>query len=296
LKRSATEVLRRGFQVTVANWPVIAFRLVESMLFVGLLLGAVIAVVIPFAVSVGMDNLSNVDTLASVLMERWVIVVYALVVAMVVLAVFIAIHAFIDAGTAQVLVDSERNDAAPSFNMDRWLAGGRSAWWAVFWIYNAIWSVAGAVLLVPLAATLVAMFAVAGDAVRIVIACSGLALTFVLLLPLGALAAMWTQKSIVVCLARNAPAAEAMRAARQELQRDFGRHLVVAVIIIVVSIGGAGVISMISMPLSFARESNPLSIGVMAPVQIVLSFVQSIFSAAVGTWFLASYVGLTEER
>src|SRR4029078_10278839 len=113
----------------------------------------------------------------------WVIVVYALVVAMVVLAVFIAIHAFIDAGTAQVLVDSARNDAAPSFNMDRWLAGGRSAWWAVFWIYNAIWSVAGAVLLVPLAATLVAMFAVAGDAVRIVIACSGLALTFVLLLP-----------------------------------------------------------------------------------------------------------------
>jgi hypothetical protein len=163
-------------------------------------------------------------------------------------------------------------------------------------MYNVIWSVAGAVLLVPLAATLAAMFAVTADAGRIVVACSGLALTFVLLLPLGALAAMWTQKSIVVCLARSAPAAESMRAARQEMRRDFGRHLVVAVIVMVVSIGGAGVISMLSMPLSFARESNPLSIGVMAPVQIVLSFVQGIFSAAVGTWFLASYVGLTEER
>jgi hypothetical protein len=296
LKRSATEILRRGFQVTVANWPVIAFRLVESMLFVGLVVAAVIAIIVPFVASVGMGNLNDVGGLTNALMERWVIIVYALVVAMAVVVLFIAIHAFVDAGTAQILIDSERNNAAPSFNIDRWLSGGRAGWWPVFWMYNVIWSVAGAVLLVPLAATLAAMFAVTADAGKIVVACSGLALTFVLLLPLGVLAGMWTQKSIVVCVARNAPATESMRAARQEMRRDFGRHLVVAVIVIVVSIGGAGVISMLSMPLSFARESNPMSIGVMAPVQIVLSFVQGIFSAAVGTWFLASYVGLTEER
>ena len=266
------------------------------MLFLGLIVAALIAVIIPFAASVGMGNMSDVETLVNAIMQRWVIIVYALIVAMAVFVLFVAIHAFVDAGTAQVLIDSERNNAAPSFNIDRWLAGGRSAWWPVFWIYNAIWSVACAVLLVPLVATLVGMFAVTADAGRVVIACSGLVLTFVLLIPIGALAAIWTQKSIVVCVARNAPAAESMRAARLEMQSDLGRHLVVAVIVIVVSIGGASLISMISMPLSFAREVDALSIGFLAPVRIALSFVQSIFSAAVGTWFLASYVGLTEDR
>jgi hypothetical protein len=283
--------------MTVANWPVIAIRIAESMLLFGLIIGAVIAIVIPFAVSAGLGNWNDVTSVANAIVEHWVVLVYGVVVLTVVLVLFIAIHAFVDAGTAQILIDSERSGGAAAFRGDRWFGGGRAAWWPVFWIYNVIWSIAGLVILLPLAATLAGMLAISDNAGRVVIACSGLLVTFLLLVPAGIAAAVWTQKSIVVCVGRNAPATESMRAARQEMMRDFGRHLVVAIIVIIVSIGGAGVISTISMPFSFARHSSDaMSVGFMAPVQIALSFVQSIFSAAVGTWFLASYVALTEER
>ena len=57
-------------------------------------------------------------------------------------------------------------------------------------------------------------------------------------------------------------------------------------------------ISMFTMPMSMLRgaSNTPFFAIAFAPAQIVVSFAQGVFSAAVGLWFLASYVGLTEER
>lgn len=296
MSESATDILRRGFALTVANWPLIALRIVESLLMVGLAIAAVVAIIVPIAVSAGLGNFSDVPGFVEGLLEHWIVIVYALGVVAVLLLVVVAMHSFIDGATARVLVDSERAAALPAFDMQRWLSGGAASWWPIFWIYNAIWSIAGIVLLVPLCATLAGMFVVTANGPRIAIGCLGLLLTVVVLLPVGVIAGVWTQKSIAVCLARSASGTDSMRIARQEIRADLGRHVLVAFIVMVVSFGGAGAISTLGFPASMANHGQPLSFGFFAPLQIALSVAQSIFSAAVGTWFLASFVALTEER
>lgn len=296
MKRSATDVLRRGFNLVVANWPLIAIRIAESILLLMIVVGAVIATIAPIAISAGLGNLNDVTSAASAILSHWLLIVYALIVVSVLLVILVAIHAFVDGGIAQIYVDSERNGAQPSFNINRMLTGGRSAWWAIFWIYNIVWSIAGIILLVPLIATLAGTVAVADNTGRIVIACAGLAITILVLLPIAIVAAIWTQKAIAVCVARNAPATEAMRIARHDIRADLGRHFVVAFIVLVVSIGAAGLISVVSLPISLMSQHQPLMVAVTAPMQIVVSFAQTIVSAATGAWLLASFVALTEER
>jgi hypothetical protein len=69
----------------------------------------------------------------------------------------------------------------------------------------------------------------------------------------------------------------------------------VAFIVFVIMFGGTMAISMLTTPFSLVRTQQPLASIFFAPAQVAISFAQTIFSAAVGLWFLASYVGLTEE-
>jgi len=51
LKRSVFDILRRGFENTVANWPLILIRVGEVVVLAGVVIGAVLAAVIPVVVS-----------------------------------------------------------------------------------------------------------------------------------------------------------------------------------------------------------------------------------------------------
>lgn len=295
-RASTTQILRRGLDLTIANWPVIAVRIVEGLVLFAMVIGALAAAIVPIIVSLGLTHLSDVTSVAGVLVNHWVVIVYALLVILVLLVFLVAVHAFVDGGVAQVLVDSERSGAKPAFRMDRVLAGGRRTWWAIFWIYNLVWSVAGLVVLVPLCATLAGMIAVNDDTGRIVIACGGLLLSLLVLMPVGILAAVWTQKAIAVCVARNANASASMQIAKQEMSGDLGRHFAVAFIMLVISIGGSALIGFASFPMSLIHQNEPLLMAFTAPGQIVVSFAQTIFSSAAGAWFLASFIAISEER
>ena len=302
MKRSISEILRRGFDTTVANWPVIALRIVESMLLIALTIAAVVATVVPTALSAifGDFHLGDVasvrDAMITLLADHWMLVLYAVLMVTVLLIVLVGVHSFFDAGTARVLIDSERVNAQRTFEMSRWLEGGRRAWWPIFWIYNIVWTIAGIILLLPLIPTAAGLIFVRSDGGRVAVACGGLLLTALVFIPTAVVAAVWTQKAIAVCVARSAGALDSMRAARSEMGRDFGRHFAVAFIVIVVSIGGAAVIGGAGAPMSILRHQQPMSFVALAPAQMAMSFLQSVFSAAVGAWFLACFVALTEER
>ena len=82
----------------------------------------------------------------------------------IVLGVMIAIHSFVEGGSAQIYVDGERkaNEGSDfrAFSIDRWLSGGASSWWRIFWIYNLAWSVGLIFVLVPLVITIIGMLAI----------------------------------------------------------------------------------------------------------------------------------------
>jgi hypothetical protein len=304
LKRNPFDVIRRGFDNAVANWPVILLRIGEGMVMIAIVIGAVFAAVIPVIVAARLSHFdaSSIDSasqfLAELILEHWLLLVYLFVLAFVILGVLIAVHSFVEAGSARVYVDGERAPGFRAFAFERWWAGGRRGWWPVFWIYNFAWSVGGLVILVPPVITLAGMFLVSENGARIAIGCAGLAFTVLLLIPTAIVIGIWTQKAITICVARTVGAAEALRAARREIRLDFGRHLAVALIMIGISFVAASVGSGFNIPLSLGDHHRGFDLVPIffAPMQIMLSVVQSALSAAAGAWFLASFVALTEER
>ena len=296
----------------LANWPLIAIRIAENFLLVLLIVGSIIAAIVPLGVTAAFSNFDLKDAenpaqvAAALVVDHWPVVVYIFVLASVVLLILCGIHAFVEAGSARVFVDAERNSAAlarpresfRTFNMDRWMQGGRASWWTVFWIYNIVWGVGGLVLLIPLLLTLAALFMVTETGGIVAVACGGLLLTFLVAFPLVIGMAVLTTKAITIAVARSTGARPAVRAGWTEIRRDFGRHLAVAFIAFAIGFGGFMVIGSFSGPMTFAKDIThlPLMSIAFAPAQVVSSVAQSVFSAAVGLWFMAAYVGLTEEK
>jgi hypothetical protein len=303
LKRTVIDTIRRGFENTLANWPVILLRLGEVVVLTVLVLVTVIAAVVPIAVSAGLSRLDLerpedvAQVFATLFIEHWILIVYLLLLFFAVFGVLIAVHSFVEAGSAQVFIDGERVPGFRAFAFHRWMLGGRKGWWTVFWIYNVAWSVG---LLLPLAlllATITGMLVVDQTTGRVAIGCIGFAFAVLLLIPIAILVGMWTQKAIAICVSRSLGALDALRAARREIRLDLGRHLGVFLLLMVISIVVAGFISGVSFPLSLGSHGHNTFLPLFfAPMQIALSIFQNAVSAAIGAWFLASFVALTEER
>ncbi|HYR28606.1 MAG TPA: hypothetical protein VEU30_09075, partial [Thermoanaerobaculia bacterium] len=153
MKRGVFDLLRRGFDNTIANWQVTALRFAELILFFAIAIGAVIAIVAPIFISAGIDA-GSFDTpeefegLVGLLMTKWLMVVWIFVGVLVLMTVFMLLHSFVEAGCARIFVDADRM-AGPEltgprsrykvFTFDRWLAGAKDGWWTIFWIYNIVW-------------------------------------------------------------------------------------------------------------------------------------------------------------
>ena len=305
MKRNAFEVVRRGFDNAVANWPLILIRVAEAILFVTIAIGAVIAIVLPILVSAGLGNfdVSNPESAAeffgTLIIEHWVLLLYIFGIVFLLLGVMIAIHSFFEAGAARVYVDGEHAAGFRAFAVERWFRGGREGWWPLFWIYNLAWSVGGIVLLIPALFTILFMLLVSNMGPRLAIGCAGLALIVVLAIPTAILIGMWTQKAIAICVSRSLGASESLGAARREIRVDFGRHFAVALIMLVLSFVVASVVSGISVPFSmFGSHSRRIDLLPLffAPMQIAVSALQGAISAAMHSWSLSSFVALTEER
>lgn len=310
--RNTTDILRRALDSTLANWPLIAIRIAENFVLVLLVVGSIIAAIVPVGIAAAFSHLdlkdaeNSAQVVAALIVDHWPVIVYMMVVATIVLFVLCAIHSFVEAGSARVFVDAERNgtgdprsrESFRAFNMDRWLQGGRASWWTVFWIYNIVWGLGALILLLPLLLTLAGLFMVTETGGIVAVACGGLFLTFLVAFPLVIVMAVLTQKAITVAVARSAAARAAIGAGWSEIRRDFGRHFAVAFIAFVIAVGGSMAIASFTAPLSFVKDigHTPLMSIAFAPAQVISSIAQSVFSAAIGLCFMAAYVALTEEK
>jgi hypothetical protein len=311
LKRSAGEILRLGFESMLANWPLLVIRIVESVVLVVLTIVAIVAVIVPVAVSFGAPNSwpagdpgDAMNMILTVIATHAVMILYILVMMLVVLTVFFMVHSFVTAGSASVYVASLRQTAAMpratreqmnAFTTDRWLEGAKATWWTVFWIYNIAWSVGFLIMIVPFALLAGAVVVVRENgAAAAIIGCVGVFFIVLLLLPIAIVTGIWTQKAIVDCVARRSTAMDSLRAAWAEFRADLGRHLAVAVVMVLVSFGAAVVVGAMSSMMSLGLgHSNSL---MLIPMQFSSSILNSVFSAAVSAWFLACFAALAVER
>ncbi len=312
-KRGVFDVLRRGADNTIANWQLILIRFGEMLLFGILTVVTVIAALLPILVSVGIElsKITSPDDLANAafaLMEKWILLVWVVVAILALLLVLTAIHAFVEAGSARVYVDGERN-AGPGltgprarfgvFSMERWLAGAKGGWWTLFWIYNVAWAAACMILLIPLLPTIAGMLLLRSQqGAAIAVGCAGLAVTALLLIVVGALTGMWINRSINEWATHGYGARESLAAGRAAIRVDFGRHLLILIAVFVVAMAGASFFSTFSFFAAFGDVFGGRHSGIhfsFAPIRLLGSLLNSVFSALVSAWYLASYSALATE-
>jgi len=291
VKRNAADVLRRGFEITVANWPLLLIRITEHILFVILAIASVVAIVVPIAVSAGLghfeidpDNPNGAaGIIAQALIDHWPLFLFVLVVITVVLIVFVAIHAFVQAGSAEVYVAGE-------FTADRFMAGGKRGWLPVFWIYNIAWLYAGVVLLVPVLPIPFIIYLIGESMASIVVGCLLLLVWGFFAVLVGLATVLWTMKAVVIAMTRNLPARESLTEAKRLIRLEPGAHFAVAFIMMVIWFGGSALIGMFS---GFASIGHATPFAVLtAPLHLLLSLLNAVFSAGVESWFLASFISM----
>ena len=293
MSRSATDVLRGGFDTTVRNWQVLLFRVAEHLLMAILTIAAIVAIVVPIFVSIGLGALDleappeeSANRIAEALVAHWHIIGFILLVVTALLSVFVVIHSFVQAGAAQIYADG-------TFTSEKFFSGAKRGWLPVFWIYNIAWLAAGVVLLIPILPIPFLMIATQGSAGAIVAGCAILVLWafFAVLVALSTVA--WTTKATAIVMVRDVSARESLRIARADIRAAFGVHFAVAFVMMVIWLGGSGVIGTIST-FMMVGHATPLALFT-APAHLLLSFAQGIFSAGVESWFLASYLQLSEK-
>jgi hypothetical protein len=306
LKRSLPDVLRRGLDSTIANWPVIALRIAESVVLIGIVIVAIIVAIVPAIVAAGLskDEVMNSSDPAGAIVG-WVIghlmlFVWMFALAFIVLGVLMAVHAFVEGGTAQIYVDAERlpasgRDSFRAFSIDRWLAGGAASWWRIFWLYNWAWSVGLLFVLIPLTLTIAGLILISDTAGKLVVGCVGLAIAILILIPVAIVVSIWCAKAITICVARSLSARESLRVAWRAVREDLGRHLAVAVIAFVVSLALNSAVSAFSIPMSISSHHLPSLELFFTPVRLASGIVQSMVSAGIGCWLIACFVSMTEE-
>jgi len=311
LKRNLPAVLRRGLDSTIANWPVIALRIAESVVLIGIVIASIIVAIVPAVVAAGLskDEIMNSSDPPSAIVG-WVIghlmlFVWMFALAFIVLGVLLAIHAFVEGGIAQIYVDGERNEkrhlaagreAFRAFFVDRWLAGGAATWWRIFWLYNWAWSVGLLFVLVPLILTIAGLVLISDAVGRVVVGCVGVALAIFVFIPVAIVVSIWCAKAITICVARSLPGRESLRVAWRAVREDLGRHVAVALIAFVVSMALNSVVSAFSVPMTITQHQLPSMALFFTPVRLVSGVFQSMVSAAVGCWLMACFVSMTEER
>jgi hypothetical protein len=311
-RRGVFDVLRRAADNTVVNWQLILIRIAEMFVFVALTVLAVIVALVPILVSVGIElsKLTTIDDIESAvfsLMQKWILLVWIFVAISVLLLIFIALHAFVVAGSARVYVDAERV-AGPAltggrarfrvFSMDRWLAGAKDGWWTLFWIYNVAWGFAGLILLIPLLPTLLGVLMLhEKPPAAVTVGCAGLVITVLLMLIVAPLTGIWVNRAINDWAVHRFGARESLAAGRTAMRTDFGRHLLIFIAVFVVSMAGASFFSSFSFFAAFGdafgRHNDAFSF--LFPLRIMGSVLNSIFSAVVSAWYLASYSALATE-
>lgn len=315
MKRGVVDLLRRGFDNTIANWPVILIRLAETVLVAAVIVASIIAVVVPLFISIGISferlrTMEDIEMAADLLVRNGVmVIVYTFALATVVALVLTAVHSFVIAGCARVYADGDRLAGAEVmgprmryavFSMDRWMSGSTSGWWTLFLIYNIAWGSAGIVLLLPLIPTLAAMLLVGDTSAELAVGlgCLGILLTLFLGVLTTIIVTLWSTRAIAVWAHRRNGAREALAIGWRAVRGDLARHLLIGVAIFVIGMAGSSFFGSLSFFGSFAsmlsREHAIFEIVAM-PVRALGWILSSAFSAAVGGWFLSSYCAIENE-
>jgi hypothetical protein len=291
------DCIRRGFQALLAVWPLLIARLVETIIIVVVIVGGIVLSLIPLGLSLGFDDVESwIDDPESV--AEWLVhnawTFFALFMVVAVLAgIAVLIHSFFEAGVTALYLDHVRSGASfdwsegwSRFSLDAFTTAALARGWAVFLVYNIVWGVAGAVLLIPLGLMLVVLLRLRDSPVAIVVTCLGLVVVGVVAIVVSIVATIWAQIAVTLAAGeRRGPVESSGRAG--DLMRDrLGVTILTAIITYAVIFGLSTVTSTFNMGLGALAEVPGVAVVALA-LQIGMFLVNSIVSTVLGLWTAA---------
>ena len=295
----------------LANWPLLLIRVAEMFVFVAITFAAIIAAIVPIILSIAGGSWSSLrdaqnapEVVAEMLIRHIPLFLFLFVILSVLLLVFVAVHSFVEGGSARIYLDAEfaaravegrpPRTAFRAFSADRWMQGGKRDWVPIFWIYNIAWSIGMLIVLVPLLAILVIFLAGGTNPVAIGAGCLLLVLTIFVLFLVAIVTGIWCQKAIVICVARDLAALESLREAWADVRTDFTRHFVVAFVLMMISFGTAMLVSFIAVGASSVHDAG--AVMMLMPLRLAAQFASQIVSLMIAAWMTASFAALTVDR
>jgi hypothetical protein len=309
--RKTEDVLTRGFDNVVANWPLLLIRLAEGIAFTMIVMGVALGIALGIAASFGLGAWSDYKTaeqmtsLFETLLRQWPVLLIALVGFLLLLCVLVLIHCFVEAGVVRVYVDGERA-AGPAqtgdrsryrvFTGERWLQGAKDGWRALFGIYNVVYSIWAVLLLIPFLPVGIGTLMMIqqekfGPAAGI--GCIGGALLVLIMIPVTIAANLWSRKAIVIAIARRTSTRESLRLGWAEVRGDLARHLLVALAVLGAGLAIGGFIAGFSFAGAMVKSTGFAIMFV--PLRILTSLLNTALSGAMAGWLTASYAALSPE-
>jgi hypothetical protein len=299
VKRNAVDLITRALKSAFANWQLVAIRMVEGVVFLFLIVVALLATIIPAAVAAGLGRLNLRDTdqagpvVAEFIVNQWPLILWTIVVLFVVTGVMIVIHSLIVAGSSRVYLDAERAAASSDtveaftiFRSESFWAAAKRGFWRTFWIYNIAWGIAALIVCVPLLIALLLVRFTGDTTAMVVLTILILVVSALMAIPIGWVTAVWVGRALIDGERNQLSARAALAAARKAIRADLGNHIVVPLLVAVAGIIAVGAVSSIGSVFSIS--------DIYAPMQLMLSLVQTAVSALASAWMLASFAALAE--
>ena len=292
MTRNPIDIALRGLKNALANWQLVAIRMVEGVVFIVIIFLALLVTIIPTAVEAGLGKLdmrdanSTAEAVAQFFVDHHLLILWTLGMLLLVTLALLVIHAFIVAGSVRVYLDAERagGDFNNVFHGDSFWEASMAGFWCALGIYNIAWGLAGLVILLPFLIGFALVMIASEPAVALVILAVVLVGTILLSIPVGLATSIWVNRALVDGESKGLSARGALAAARAAIRSDLVTHLLLTFFVIIVGIGGTGLVSTVA-------GIFPAG-GITAPMHIIGSLAETAAGALASAWMLASFAVL----
>lgn len=301
----AIECVRRGLQAFIAIWPLFLVRLVETVMVLIVVVGGAVVALLSVGLHFELSDFGawadNPEGLAEWVLSNVGTIAYLFVAVLILTGVALLIHSYFEAGVTSLYLNHFRSgasiawsDAWDRFSLDAFTHAAVTRGWTVFLVYNIVWGVAGAVLLIPLGLMLVVLLVFRDAPVAIAFTCLGLVVVTILGIVVSIVASIWGQVAVTISAGDKRGAVEASGLAGDLLRARLGVTVITAIIIYAVVFGFSSVFSTFNLGLNALAEVQGAEYvaiamqGVMFIVNSVVSTVLGLWSAAVWAAFVAT--------
>lgn len=293
----AIDCVRRGFHSFVAIWPLLLVRLVETIVMLVVMVGGFFLAMIPIGIHVGLSDLDSwaddPEAMAEWLLGNAGTIFYLLLAVSILVGIAVLIHSYFEAGVASLYLDHIRsgatfpaNEAWRRFSLDAFTTAALSRGWSVFLVFNIVWGVAGAVLLIPLGLILAIALLFRDSPAAIVFTCFGVFVSVVLGVVVSIIAAVWAQIALTITAGERRGAIESSGRAGDLMRARLGVTILTVIIVYAVILGISSVTSTFNIGLSALAEVPGAAMAAIG-MQIIMFFFNSVVSTILGLWTAA---------